>query len=158
MPNLIALIDAVCDTYDDVHLLPKDGVTFCNIACNQIAVKMGCKDLVAKTADDIYEFMIASSQWSEVAMEKAQDLANNGALIFAVASGSMLNQDHGHICVIRPGLVKTSGKWIKAPCVMNIGAQCFIGRAKSGPLIGMPVGLNEAFVPMPRLFVWRPSL
>jgi hypothetical protein len=158
MRNLLGLFEAVCDVYDDVTLAPRDGQTFCNVAANRIATAMGCKDLAAKTADEICAFVATSPDWSEIAFDRAQDLANQGSLVFAMASSTMLEQSHGHICAIRPGLPKNSGKWGLCPSVINIGGVNFLARAKSGPLIGMPVGLNEAFVPLPKLYAWRPTL
>lgn len=158
MKNLIGLIDIICDTYDRQDLQPKDGVTYCNIACDAIAQAFGCKYLAGKTADEIFDFFKASEDWSETTMDKVQELANQGSLVFAIANSQMLSQSHGHICVIRPGLEKNSGKWIKCPAVLNVGGENFIGRAKKGVLTMMPVGLNEAFVDVPKFYVYRKSL
>jgi hypothetical protein len=159
MKNLIALFDAICDVYDRPDLLPKsDGTTFCNIAVDAIAQVMGFKGFELKTADEIIGIMSSDPNWSIVAFEKAQDMANQGSLLVAGLTGQELGQSHGHVCVIRPGIPCFSGKWQATPRIVNIGAENFIARAKRGPLIGMAAGLNEAFVPMPKIWVWRPSL
>lgn len=158
MKNLIGLIDVICDVYDNTSYSPKDGVTYCNFAASDIAMAMGCKDFVNKNADEIFDFVRHSQDWTETFMAKAQGIANQGTLIFAMANSQMLGQAHGHIAVVRPGLEKNSGKWDKCPSVMNIGSENFIGRAKRGPLTAMPVGANEAFVPLPKFFLWKPSL
>lgn len=158
MKNLIGLIDIICDTYDRADLQPKDGITFCNVAADAIATAMGCKDFTGKNADQIFEFVNTSSQWDEIQMADAQWIVNEGSLVFAVATSEMLGQSHGHICVVRPGLEKNSGKWGQCPAIMNVGAENFLARAKKGPLTGMPCGINEAFVPEPHFFVWKNSL
>lgn len=158
MKSLPKLIDAICDVYDNASYNPKDGVTYCNFAADDIARAMGCKDFLHKNADEIFEFVSHSQEWTEIPMAQAQATANQGSLVFAMANTVMLNAAHGHLCVVRPGLEKNSGKWQKCPAVMNVGIENFIGRAKRGPLTGMAAGVNEAFVPLPKFFVWRPSL
>lgn len=162
----------------------KDGKlieTFCNIACNEIAQKYGCNDLWdeekkrVRTADEIYEFMIDHSdsknpdkyswqefqvaslqpEFQEVNLTSIQFWANCGYLVFAIQNSHNLNQEHGHICVIRPGIMKTSGKWGKVPACMNIGGENFIAMAQRGVMKGTPVGVNEAFQQMPRFFAWK---
>lgn len=156
--NIIVLLEAIVDCYDDSSLQPKDGQTFCNVAAGRIATAMGCKDFAAKTADQIFDLVKISPDWEEVQMAQCQTLANQGSLVFAIANSTMLTQEHGHIACIRPGMPKPSGKWGSCPSVMNIGGVNFIARAKSGPLIGMPVGVNESFVPEPKFYAWKPSL
>lgn len=159
MRNLIGLIDAICDVYDNPDLQPKGDVTFCNIAVSVVAEAMGCKDLTGKMADDIMKFVESSPDWSDIPMEKAQDIANQGSLIIAGLTGAELDQAHGHVVIVRPGLPVYSGKWIsKVPRVLNIGAENFLARAKRGPLQGLPAGVNEAFLPLPKFYVWRQSL
>lgn len=159
MRDLITLIDAVLDVYDNRDLQPlADGTTFCNLAVNFVAVAMGCKDLTGKTADEIMGLIEASDDWSDVPFEKAQDMANGGSLLIAGLESKELGAAHGHVVVIRPGRFCYSGKWGKTPRCLNIGKENFIARAKHGPLVNQPAGLNEAFVPPPKIYVWRPSL
>ena len=157
--NLIGLFDACCDVLENPRFAPTEGKTFCNLALDYISVKaFGNHDFNDKTADQILEFVAQSEDYTEIAINQAQNLANQGSFVFAAASSKMLGQEHGHVCVIRPGVPKESGKWGMVPAIVNVGSELFIARAKKGPLTGMPAGLNEAFVPLPRLFVWRPSL
>lgn len=168
------LLDAIVTAYDNPAYQPVDGKTFCNIACNEIAQKMGCNDLYdatlkrPRTADEIYHHLASNSQdWQEiecaglqpdfwdVALNAVQFWANSGSLVFAVQSSEQIGDSHGHICIIRPGKLKESGKWGKCPSVMNIGRENFIALGKSGPMKGQPVGLNEAFRGLPRFFVWK---
>lgn len=102
--------------------------------------------------------MGASPDWSPVPFENAQNLANQGSLVIAGLSGEDLGNGHGHVVVIRPGRQCQSGKWGLTPRCLNIGKTDFIARAQSGPLIMMPVGLNDAFIPLPKIYVWRSSL
>lgn len=157
--DVLTLIDAVCDVYDRNDFKPNpDGSTYCNQAVNAIAQTMGCKDFDGKNANEIVLFISTNPDWSPVLFENAQDLANQGSLLVAGLSGPDLNDPHGHVVVIRPGRVCQSGKWGPTPRCVNIGKADFIARAQSGPLIMMPVGLNDAFIPKPIIYVWRPSL
>ena len=159
--DVITLIDAICDVYDNQSLLPHpDGTTYCNLAVTAVAEAMGCKDFAGKTADEIVGFLATSENWSPVPFEKAQELANQGSLLVGGLDSKTLGQSHGHIVVIRPGRTVYSGKWSTNLCprVLNIGAENFLGRAKKGPLTNQPAGLNEAFQPLPKIWVWRPSL
>jgi hypothetical protein len=159
MRNQLTLIEAVLDTYDRPDLTPRpDGTTFCNVAVAAVASAMGCGDLNGKTADQMVSFLDSSTDWSDVPMEKAQDMANQGSLLVAGLDSKALNQAHGHVAVIRPGKVCYSGKWGATPRVLNIGAENFIARAKRGVMTNLAVGLNEAFAPPPKIWVWRPSL
>jgi hypothetical protein len=158
MKDLIKLIDIICDVYDNAAFIPSGGVTHCNEAAQTILHAFGCKDFDEMMADDIFVFLKKSPDWSEIPVDRVQEISNQGSVVFAIATSQMLGQDHGHICICRPGIPKNSGKWGMVPCVMNIGAECFIGRAKRGPLTNMPCGINEAFIPMPKFYLWRLSL
>lgn len=175
------LIDAILTAYDNPSYRPvmKDGkivTTYCNLAANEIAQKMGCNDLFdpklnrARTADETYDFMVANpDKWQEIeVLSLAPDLrdeafaaiqfqANSGSLIYAVQSSYNMKAAHGHICVIRPGVMKTSGKWGKVPACMNIGGENFIALGQKGVMKGFPVGINEAFQQIPRFFSWKGS-
>lgn len=175
------LIDAILSAYDNPAYRPiiKEGkvvTTFCNMAANDIAQKMGCKDFYfekeqrALTADEIYLLMHnRPDKWREipcaslppenreVAFGAIQFQANEGNLIFAAQSSFNLHAAHGHICVIRPGTMKTSGKWGRVPACMNIGGENFIALGQAGVLKGQPVGINEAFRELPRFFAWKGS-
>jgi len=159
--NLIGLIDACCEAIENPNYRPRaDGTTFCNIFVDAVAVKVfGNHDFDGLTADQIYAFCEShADKYTEIQMGEAQDMANQGSFVIAAATATMVNQSDGHVCVIRPGLLKDSGKWGPCPSVCNIGRQNFIGRAPSGPIQGMPAGVNEAFQPMPKFFAWRGSL
>ena len=158
MRNLPGLIDALCDVYDDPTMTPAGGATFCNFAVQRIAKAMGCNDLAGMTADEMAVFMANSPDWEERSIGDVQALANQGSLIFAVATSQALDKSHGHICTIRPGNAILSGKWGMTPRCVNIGEENFIGRAKRGLLQGLPCGVNEAFQPMPLFYAWKPSL
>lgn len=159
MKNLIGLFEAICDTYDRQDLKPlEDGTTYCNVAVAAVADAMGCKTLDFKTADEILVYISANPDWMEIPIEKAQETANQGSLVIVGLSSEALKQGHGHVCVIRPGIPCHSGKWGAVPRCLNVGSEMFLARAKRGPLTGMAAGVNEAFIPLPKFFVWRPSL
>lgn len=140
------LVDAICEAYDrytSSQYNNKLGVTYCNLAAQDIAESLGCQDLEGKLANEMIDAIMNSREWSEVSMEKAQDLANQGSLVFA----TLKEMPHGHICVVRPGQPKSSGKWGDVPSVMNVGKDNFISK-----------GLNWAFADYPKIYVWRQSL
>ncbi len=167
--------------YKPVFQEGKIATTFCNVAANEIAQHMGCDELYdhvkrrPRTADEIYDHMVSHSdpknpdsfrwqeiqcvtlqpEFREVAFSAIQFQANSGNLIFAVQSSYNLGAVHGHICVIRPGTMKTSGKWGKIPACMNIGGENFIALGQNGVMKGLPVGINEAFKQLPRFFAWK---
>ena len=159
MHDVIALIEAICDTYDRADLQPlPDGTTYCNLAVISVAERLSCSGLGGKNADQIVDYIATSPEWSNVPIERTQDLANSGSLVIAGLRSDELGAAHGHVVVIRPGQACYSGKWGKVPRILNVGKENYIARAKSGPLKGTTVGINDAFIPMPQFFVWRPSL
>lgn len=150
MKNRDLLIDSIHTVYDNPTYRPQldreSGVmtTYCNQAVSDIATRMGCKDFVGLTANDICDFMSASTNWSETPLEKSQQLANQGSLVVA----GLKDSPHGHVCLICPGIEKSSGHWnAQAPAAMNIGKTVFISK-----------GLNYAFIDVPKIYVWRMSL
>jgi hypothetical protein len=145
MKNLYGLIDACCQARENANLRPEDGETYCNVAVAFIALRIGCNELSGRLANDMCDYFEASpDKWSHVPIDKAQDLANAGSLVVAYER----SDPHGHVCVIFPGIQKTSGKWnCQTPACINVGRDVFIGK-----------GLNYAFKEIPKLVVWRDSL
>lgn len=176
--NLIRLIDAICVAWDNPSYYPEfeNGVlkkTWCNYFVAEVAKEVGCNDFFDPVtqhpmmADDIIRVMDGSDSWQEIrvagldpgqmaiALKAVQMWANQGYFTIAAASSASLGSAHAHVCVVRPGQMKTSGKWGAVPSVANCGKEQFIGRAKSGPMKGEPVGVNEAFIQMPKFFSWK---
>ena len=159
MKNTIDLIDAILDAYDRQDFQPgPNGLTHCNEAVQAVCETLGYDKLAGLNADEICAFIAVSGDWSEVAFDNAQNMANQGSLLVAGLDSKALGQDHGHVVVIRPGKPCYSGKWGACPRVLNVGAENFIARAKRGPLTNQPSGLNEAFVPLPKIWVLRSTL
>jgi len=149
MKNLIKLTESICNTYDLVYqgervYAPNGDVTYCNYAANSVALGMGCTDLIGLMANEIYAKLSLSDGWQRIEMKDAQFTANQGSLVFAVQANAA---GHGHICVVRPGLERKSGKWGTVPVVMNIGKECSISK-----------GVNWAFGQLPDFYVWKKSL
>lgn len=176
--NLIRLIDAICVAWDNPDYYPEfeNGVlksTKCNYFVCEVAKEVGCNDFFDQItqhpmmADDIIRHMDASDAWQEIrvaglppdsmaiSLKSVQMWANQGYLTIAAASSAALGSAHAHVCIVRPGKMKTSGKWGSVPVVANVGKENFIGRAKSGVMKGEPVGVNEAFIQMPKFFSWK---
>ncbi len=176
--NIIRLIDAICVAWDNPDYYPEfeNGVlkkTHCNSFVNDVAKAVGCNDFfdpVTKqplVADDIIRTISGSDHWQEmrcaglapdlmeIALKSIQMWANQGYLTIAGSTGSVLGSAHGHVTVIRPGIMKSSGKWGSVPVCANVGKEMFIGVAKAGVMKGEPVGINNAFVPMPHFWSWK---
>lgn len=145
MKNREALIDACCQTRENADIRPADGETFCNVAVAYIATKMGCTELSGLLANDMIDYFSAKpDSWETIDLKNAQNMANQGSLVIA----GHKDIPHGHVCVIMPGIAKTSGHWnAQAPACINVGREVFIGK-----------GLNYAFKEIPTLWAWRPSL
>jgi hypothetical protein len=159
MRDVLTLIEAICEAYDNPSYAPlSDGTTFCNLAVSNICGVMGYKDFEGLNADQIVAKMAANPDWSLVPFENAQNMANQGSLVVAGLDGQSMGQAHGHVVIIRPGRACYSGKWQNTPRCLNIGAENFLARAKRGPLMGMSAGINEAFIEVPKIYVWRASL
>ena len=133
----------------------KEEITYCNLAALDVAHGVGCTDLDSPgkeplLADQMYDLMKGSDKFLIKPMADCQDLVNAGTLIFAILPGEKLNQGHGHICTLTPGVMAFSGHWdAKAPMCMNLGRQGTCFRQK---------GVNWAFVPVPEFFAWKESL
>lgn len=176
---IIQLIDAICVAWDNPDYYPvfENGVlktTFCNRFVNDVALAMGYtgfQDHVTKqalTADNIMHVLETDPRWQEIrcaglppdqremALRSIQTWANQGYLTLAGLSSAVLASAHGHVCCVRPGLLRSSGKWGDIPSVANVGRENFIGRAKSGVMRGLPVGVNESFIQMPKFYSLRP--
>lgn len=150
MLEIVELIDACCEAYDDPAFKPRDtsgdGIneTFCNFAVRSIASAVGYHHFPPDAmANQMIDFMASSPDWVEIQMDQAQDSANHGRLIIATQKAA----GHGHICVVRPGIEAYSSKWErKVPKVINVGKTNFIAR-----------GVNFAFQTVPTFFLLQKS-
>lgn len=143
MKDALRLLDIIHLAYSRPEYAPHDGVTYCNRFVSEIVSSMGFKGLEGLLANDMIDLISKHDQWTEVAMEKAQDLCNDGSLIVA----GLKDQPHGHVSVCCPGKIKNSGRWGLVPSVASVGAKNFIGS-----------GLNWAYSNPPTLWVWRLTL
>lgn len=147
MSDLFALIDVLCETYDmcwkeDAPLAPKNGDTFCNVAVRRVAEALNYHGFSSSMlANQMIDFMAGSVDWEKIQLGTAQKMANTGALVIATRKAS----PHGHIAVVRPGRMAPSGKWGQSPKGMNVGSDCFIGKALSWVFPGNP----------PDFYVWK---
>ena len=148
---MFRLLEGCLEAYDNPKFRqnPPDPTTHCNQAVAFITNY--AKNYVAlngKNANEIYDFLSTSEDWREIPLSPAEDvqeLANQGRLIIAVVKGN----PHGHCCVIRPGLKKTSPKWgCEVPAVVNIGPAAYTR---------ISMGLSMAYQPdnKPRLFLLK---
>jgi hypothetical protein len=144
MKSQALLFDIICAVYDNPHYKPGGGLTYCNMAAQDICTAFNCQDFNNKMANEIVDFVEKSDNWEEVEISQVQWKANMGSLVFAMQKGD----PHGHICVIRPGMEKLSGKWnCMVPSVMNVGKINFIDK-----------GVNWSFEEMPRFYALKTTL
>jgi hypothetical protein len=144
MKDGLKLLDAIHAAYSHPEYLPKDGVTHCNQFVTEVCETLGFKDFTGLMANDICLAIAKHPQWSEEkSLERCQDLANGGTLVIATYQ----EDPHGHVNIICPGKIKTSGRWGLVPSCANVGKVNFIGK-----------GINWAFSSMPRLWIWRQTL
>lgn len=134
--------------------------THCNQGSLAIANGMGCHEFDPPadgepyTADQLFNFFQrATSNFLEKDMTDVQQLANAGSLVFACLPSWILQEAHGHIVSITPGIeVMSDSLQIHVPLCLNISTIELSARS---------VGINFAF-PMhrvtPRFFVWKGSL
>jgi hypothetical protein len=137
--NLFRLIDACCEAYDNPAFKPNGGITYCNQAVHFISERLGFSGFKGMMANQMATFLKKSKAWKQIPFQEAQSRANDGQLVIAAVA----QNPHGHVAVIRPGLMGMSGKWKMAvPKVVNIGAENFIGKP-----------INWAFRDPPDVFV-----
>lgn len=155
--NLVKLLDVIIEgwhkclqpPYGDGAFSPEDGQTDCNKFVNYVCQKLGYKDFDGLRANSIYDKLIDSRDWLEIASENAIYYSNKGYLVIA----AWKNPDpakSGHVAIVRPGEGVTSQKWHysepKVPRVANVGPAnaCRMDR-----------GSNWAFGEEPKYFVLK---
>lgn len=144
MRDRLQLLDSIHLAFSRPEYQPQpNGTTHCNQFVTEVALGCGFKGFDGLLANQIIDFICSNNQWSECPMDKAQDLANEGTLIIACLKAD----PHGHVNIICPGKMKSSGRWASVPSVANVGKENFIGK-----------GLNWAFSDLPKLYAWRSSL
>jgi len=109
----------------DDSLLPKDGVTYCNLFVYRVCESLGCKALWNQSEN---RPMLANEAalWLKdnilpIDSAAAFERAKNGALVIAVRHDT----PHGHIAVVYPSQhTSKSGRWgIDCPIVANVGRE-----------------------------------
>lgn len=143
--NVQKLNEAQDQVFANKSYWPKaDGETFCNVATQDVLVKMGYAALEGLTADQMYAKVSTSSDWLIKPIGDAQGLVNVGTILIAILPSVKLGQEHGHVCSLTSGEQGFSGHWnCKVPLVMNLGrpGTCF-----------RQIGVNYAFVPVPEIY------
>lgn len=149
MRDIFLLIDAICEAYDNPEWRPHDGATFCNFSVNHVAQRMGYDGFDAGSgpllANGMVDLMkLKTADWMPIDPTTAQGYANSGSLVVA----GFKDKPHGHVCIVRPGLMQTSAKWkMNVPRVLNMGKDVFIAKS-----------MAWAFKDKPGVWVWTGSL
>lgn len=119
-------------------------ITKCNIGTRQIAEEMGC--FIFKPnhlANDMYDIMAASPEFTKDTGERAVEHAKNGGLAIAAKKYKI----KGHVAVVFPGPMVYSGSWKKSvPLVANVG----VSNGIMATSLAFPVKDGE-----PDYFLWN---
>lgn len=142
MKDIYGLLDAIHEAFSRPEYRPNNGITYCNIFTNEVVSKMGFKGLEGLMANQILTLISTHDQWSDVPLEKVQDLANAGTLVVLGTHG----EPHGHVSIACPGRSKTSGRWGQVPTVASVGKENMIR------------GMNWVFSDLPKCYAYRPTL
>lgn len=105
-------------------------VTHCNQFINYVLNGMGYGDMTNMSANQMVDFMSKyENGWiSPPSEDVIQTHANNGVIVIAGTKG----REHGHVCLILPGILEKSGTWEKSvPKCVNIGRDVFFGKKLS---------------------------
>lgn len=121
--------------------------SFCNIGARRVAEACGCFELDSpeENADVMHDLMVAnaSGRWKKVLGAEAVLHALDGGLAFAIARSTQLNEDHGHICAIRPESMQPSASaGHDVPIVANVGAGDPNAPLVQGPRMGVKTKRN----------------
>lgn len=123
---------------------PKHDETFCNFATQDVLSQMGYSLMKGMTADEMYAFVWTSKDWLIKPIAGTQDLVNGGTILISILPADKLQQSHGHVNTLTPGIQDFSGHWnMKTPVCMNLGRAGTCFRSK---------GINYAFVPEPEIY------
>jgi hypothetical protein len=137
-------IKALCDAaLANPAFQPKNGVTHCNEAVNQVASAVGCLEFVGLMADEIYQTMVtnASGKWAKLDGSDATIWALSNGLAIAAMPSQRLGEAHGHVAVIYPqGMEGSASLGHDVPLVANVGKT--VGVMKSSG--AFPVAKGEA--------------
>ncbi|HEA21457.1 MAG TPA: hypothetical protein ENH87_11115 [Pricia antarctica] len=150
MASVPKLLDAIGQSYDvyshgTFEKVRASGVaTYCNLFVSGICGFYKYDKFLGLLANDIIEVIENDKEWDDSknpvltkGMGKAQHFANQGCVVLAYSKG----EEHGHVCIIRPGLMVYSNKWkMWVPKCVSIGKNNFTGK-----------GINWAFSDRPHI-------
>ena len=141
MKTLPLLLDAICEVYDNVQYIARNGTTYCNQAVNNVAERMGFLGFIGLNANHMVDLMDKHPEiWKVVDAMVAATKAEQGCLVIA----GLKDEPRGHVAVIRPGNLVVSAKWqTQVPKCINIGISHTIS-----------LGVNYAFEKEPKYYMY----
>lgn len=92
-----------------------DGMTDCNRFVYEVLANYGYKKFWDEKekrpilANQMFDLLVSNGDWIEVSGDIAQFHANTGALV--VAAWKNPSGEHGHVCMVRPGIAEASSTW-----------------------------------------------
>ena len=121
---------------------PTKDLTYCNYFVHGVCRALGYGQFTHNgttrpmLANEMIDFISDSKNgWIKVEGEVAQYHANAGVLVIA----GKKEDDHGHVCIVRPGEFQFSPQWgKKSPRVANIGKSVFIDHSCSYAFVNEP--------------------
>ncbi len=143
MNSIPKLIDAILSAWTKSLEAPygtgeyssaKDGATDCNRFVNDVLNQFGYLKFNGLTANEMCD-AFSNGDWLEIEGDTAQYHANNGIVV--VAGWKNPTGDHGHVCMVRPGIAEASTSWnvssFSVPKIANVSRPelCRIDRKAS---------------------------
>lgn len=110
--------------------------TKCNLAVQYVLKGYGYEKFDGLMANEICDKILTSEEWLELQSTQAQKAANFGKPVIAVHP----YKEHGHVAMIAPGQLSTSGAWgVSVPYVANVGKdQGYMGANFAFPVADSP--------------------
>ena len=126
MPTRQDLLNACHKTLADTSLLPKDGVTYCNIGVYNILQQLGLHGQFWNTQHN--RIMLANEMEVVCRLNKikiSELVAKNHSLLGRPCIAIRAADGHGHCCIVYPSETSVlSSKWSRyCPFVANIGKE-----------------------------------
>ena len=110
--------------------MASDGTTYCNFGARNILQAGGDNSFNGMKANEIFDYLSNKEVATSISYESAADYANEGVTVILAAKSK---KGSGHVAVVAPGDMVSSGKWgKKVPQIFNIGKKNEVRGANYG--------------------------
>lgn len=129
------IVDVAQGIFKEGHFMPRNGVTFCNIATAEWILRMGLGNYHGYLVESMIQHLTLSGRWDKMTSEDAFLKVNIGVpTVSALSAGSTQ-----HICVCLPGQREWSQKWGEfALSCMDIGRAYTFGKSTAWAFHDLP--------------------